>query len=87
MTVNNMGTMLIQSKFPQDLVEYRPFVSAEDAIRNETDMVSDNILIETAKRRILVADTDIGRELKESIGHLEKLLNAYRDGILIEKGI
>ena len=45
------------------------------------------ILIETAKRRILVADTDIGRELKESIGHLEKLLNAYRDGILIEKGI
>lgn len=50
-------------------------------------MVSDNILIETAKRRILVADTDIGRELKESIGHLEKLLNAYRDGILIEKGI
>ena len=70
-----------------NLVEHRPFVSAEDAIRNETDMVSDNILIETAKRRILVADTDIGRELKESIGHLEKLLNAYRDGILIEKGI
>lgn len=68
-----------------NLVEHRPFVSAEDAIRNETDMVSDNILIETAKRRILVADTDIGRELKESIGHLEKLLNAYRDGILIEK--
>ena len=81
------GYTLVANSHGMNLVEHRPFVSAEDAIRNETDMVSDNILIETAKRRILVADTDIGRELKESIGHLEKLLNAYRDGILIEKGI
>ena len=79
------GYTLVANSHGMNLVEHRPFVSAEDAIRNETDMVSDNILIETAKRRILVADT--GRELKESIGHLEKLLNAYRDGILIEKGI
>ena len=81
------GYTLVANSHGMNLVEHRPFVSAEDAIRNETDMVSDNILIETAIRRILVADTDIGRELKESIGHLEKLLNAYRDGILIEKGI
>ena len=81
------GYTLVANSHGMNLVEHRPFVSAEDAIRNETDMVSDNILIETAKRRILVADTDIGRELKESIGNLEKLLNAYRDGILIEKGI
>ncbi len=55
-----------------NLVEHRPFVSAEDAIRNETDMVSDNILIETAKRRILVADTDIGRELKRRVSGIWK---------------
>ena len=70
-----------------NLVAHRPFESAEAAVRDETDMVSDSILVETASRRILVADTDIGRELRESIGHLEKLLDAYRDGVLIEKGI
>ena len=81
------GYTLVANSHGMNLVAHRPFESAEAAIRDETDMVSDSILIETASRRILVADTDIGRELRESIGHLEKLLDAYRDGVLIEKGI
>lgn len=81
------GYTLVANSHGMNLVAHRPFESAEAAIRDETDMVSDSILVETASRRILVADTDIGRELRESIGHLEKLLDAYRDGVLIEKGI
>ena len=33
-----------------------------------------------------ISDTEIGLEMRESIHQLEELLQAYRDGILIEKG-
>lgn len=49
------------------LVAHEPFESAEAAIRKESDIFSDSIIVETAPRRIRVADTDIGAELKESI--------------------
>ena len=42
-------------------------------------------MIETAANRLRVADTDIGTELKESIRHLELLLQAYQDGSIVEK--
>ena len=42
-------------------------------------------MIEVAPVRIRVSDTDIGRELKDQIKQLELLLQAYRDGIVVEK--
>jgi len=36
-------------------------------------------------RRKTVADTDIGKSLKESIHDLEELLAAYRAGTIVEK--
>ena len=45
------------------------------------------MIVESVKRRQRVADTDIGVEIKERIRALEDLLQAYRDGSLIEKGI
>ncbi len=35
--------------------------------------------------RMLVADTDIGKELKKQIADLEKLLYAYRHGYIKER--
>ena len=35
--------------------------------------------------RMLVADTDIGRELKRQISDLKKLLYAYRHGFIKER--
>ena len=61
------------------------FESKEDAIQRESDIFSDTILIETAVNRLRVSDTDIGRELQESIGYLELLLQAYQDGTIVEK--
>ena len=69
------------------LVAHEPFESAEMAIKKESDIFSDSVIIETMKRRQRVADTDIGVEIKERIRALEDLLQAYRDGSLIEKGI
>ena len=67
------------------LVSHEPFESTEAAIRKESDIFSDSIMVETALRRQCVADTDIGVELKESIHQLEELLDAYREGVLVEK--
>lgn len=81
------GYTLVANSHGMNLVAHKPFESAEAAVREETDIVSDTIIVETAAHRIRVADTDIGEELKQSISHLESLLDAYRDGTLIEKGV
>ncbi len=67
------------------LVAHEPFESSLAAIINESDIFSDFIDVETFRRRKLVADTDTGVEIKESIYYLEELLEAYREGTLIEE--
>jgi fructose-1,6-bisphosphatase-3 len=67
------------------LVAHEPFESTESAIIHESDIFSDSTIVETAPVRIRVADTDVGTELRESITQLELLLQAYRNGNIIEK--
>ena len=64
------------------IVEHEEFESKEDAIRRETDIVSDNLKVEDFDRRVYVEDTDTGKRLKEEIEDLKELLKAYRNGIL-----
>lgn len=79
------GYTLVANSHGMRLVSHEPFQSTESAILHESDIFSDSTVVETSADRMLVADTDIGTELKESIKQLEELLQAYRDGILIEK--
>ena len=79
------GYTLVANSHGMRLVAHEPFESAESAILNESDIFSDSSIVETASERILVADTDAGRELCDSIKQLENLLQAYRDGIIVEK--
>ncbi|MBQ9928583.1 MAG: fructose-1,6-bisphosphatase [Lachnospiraceae bacterium] len=79
------GYTLVANSHGMRLVAHEPFESMESAIIHESDIFSDSTIVETAATRIRVADTDIGRELKESIKQLEQLLQAYRDGIIVEK--
>lgn len=81
------GYTLVSNSYGMRLVAHEPFESAEAAIRNESDIFSDDVIVETMRDRKRVADTDIGNEIKERIYALESLLRAYRDGIIIEKGI
>lgn len=67
------------------LVAHEPFESTESAIINESDIISDSIILETSTRRQKIADTDNGAELRETIHQLEELLKAYRDGTIIER--
>lgn len=42
-------------------------------------------VVERMQKRIMVADTDIGKSLKEQIQDLKELVHAYQEGILKEK--
>lgn len=80
------GYTLVVNSHGMRLVAHEPFESTESAIINESDIFSDSFILETTALRQKISDTEIGAELKESIHQLEELLQAYRDGILIEKG-
>ena len=79
------GYTLVANSHGVRLVAHEPFESMEAAIQHESDIFSDSTIVENAPVRIRVADTDIGTEIKESIKQLELLLQAYRDGTIIEK--
>lgn len=81
------GYTLVANSHGMYLVAHEPFESKEAAIRNESDIFSDFINVEIAMKRLNVADTDQGVEIKESIRQLESLLRAYEEGILVEKGV
>ena len=46
---------------------------------------SDTVIREVSAQRERVIDTETGRQLKEQISDLEKLLHAYRTGQILEK--
>lgn len=79
------GYTLIANSYGMRLVAHEPFESAESAIKNESDIFSDTIIVEKFTHRLSVADTDIGLEIKQSIKRLEMLLQSFRDGTLVEK--
>ena len=76
------GYTLVCNSRGMRLVAHEPF---ESAVLNESDIFSDSIDVETFPRRKLVADTDIGREIQDNIYDLEQLLEAYRDGTIMEE--
>ena len=78
------GYTLVYHSRGFQLVQHEPFTSTEDAILRGTDIKSTTQIVEMSNRRMLVADTDIGRELRKQIADLEELLYAYRHGFVKE---
>jgi fructose-1,6-bisphosphatase-3 len=66
------------------LVQHEPFTSAEEAIKNGTDIVSSTQIIELSSQRMMVRDTDKGIKIIGQIEELKELLYAYRHGLIKE---
>lgn len=79
------GYTLVANSHELKLVALEPFTSLEEAIRKDTEIISTELVVKRFTRRLRVADTDIGAELRDSIVYLEKLLHAYREGTIVEK--
>ncbi len=79
------GYTLIYNSYGLILSSHEPFVSTTETIEKERDMHSESVVLESTMNRIKVADTDNGRRMKIKISQLERLLAAYRSGILTER--
>ena len=78
------GYTLIFNSFGLVLAEHEPFESVEKAIEDGNDVVSHKIIVQRVMKRMTVADTDLGKKMKEDIVDLENLLSAYREGLIKE---
>lgn len=78
------GYTLVYDSYGLILAAHEPFESVESAVVSGTDIHSHNAVVSSTGRRMTVADTDRGAQIKEEIEALEALLRAYRSGLLVE---
>ena len=79
------GYTLVYHSRGFQLVQHEPFESRAKAIAEGLDIKSTTIVVELSSHRQMVKDTDKGVELRNQIKDLEKLLFAYRHGLIKEK--
>ena len=79
------GYTLVSGSSRLFLVEHEPFCSRQESIENESDIISKNYLIEQRTKKIYIGDTELGKELKEQIANLKRLIYAYNEGLVKEK--
>lgn len=79
------GYTLTYNSYGLRVVAHEQFRSVDDALVNENDILSEEVVVEYSGLRQKVADTDTGIRLKVQIEDLKKLLQAYRDGIIREQ--
>ncbi len=79
------GYTLVYHSRGFELVQHEPFTSTEEAILNGTDIQGTTQIVEMMGKREKVRDTDIGRGIQLKIADLERLLLAYRKGIIKER--
>lgn len=81
-TTGIAGYTLIYNSYGLRLVSHGPFKGISEAVQQNTDILSTTNILEVAVRRKLVADTDIGAQLRSQIDTLSLLLDAYRTGAM-----
>lgn len=79
------GYTLLNNSYGLQLVAHQPFTSREDAIKNESDIVSTRRVVDRELERRKIEETDVGRKLIEQINVLKELLQAYRSGRITER--
>ena len=84
-TTGIAGYTLVYHSRGFQLVQHEPFTSAEEAVKNGTDILGTTQIVELNHHRVRVRDTDKGAELQSQINELKQLLYAYRHGMLKER--
>ena len=81
-TTGIAGYTLIYNSHGMRLKAHHPFTTVEEALTENLDILSDSEIVETEKRRVMVADTDGGAGIREQIDDLYILLGMYRSGAI-----
>jgi fructose-1,6-bisphosphatase-3 len=79
------GYTLTYSNKKMRLISHEPFISKKNALHKDSrDTISAAEVLKFEQPQ-KIADTDIGKKLKEDVEYLMQLLEAYKDGIIREK--
>jgi len=78
------GYTLVYSSRTMSLRTHQPFESAEKAVNENIDIISQKNILETENHRILVEETDEGEVLRERVHDLKQLVKAYQLGWIKE---
>ncbi len=78
------GYTLVYNSQGLQLVQHEPFTSTKRAIEEGLDIRSMRTIVEFNSQRMLVRDTDKGRQLAREVEELRSLLVAYRYGLIKE---
>ncbi len=78
------GYTLIGSSHEIVLAAHEPFTSADEMIAQGRNITPQTERVDTFPQRTLIADTDTGQMLRGQLEDLQKLVDAYRRGILVE---
>ena len=81
------GYTLVYHSRGFQLVQHEPFTSMQKAIEEGQDIKSSTQIVELSSQRMMVKDTDKGRDLVTQFYDLKKLLLAYRMGLIKEKAL
>lgn len=81
------GYTLISNSHGLRLKAHTPFKGIQRVLKINSDIHSTSQEVEIYKQRMLVKDTNVGKNIMEQIVHLKLLLYAYRKGIILQKPI
>ena len=79
------GYTLVYSADGLRISAHEPFFDANNAIDNNSDIISETIVFESAKSKIKVKDTDNGKKISQKISDLMLLLVQFENGTIKEK--
>ena len=79
------GYTLTFNSYCLRLTAHQPFAGKTRAVRENLDILSSTKVLEVLEKRMMVADTDDGRQLQGQIDDLRQLLDAYRSGAILEQ--
>ncbi len=79
------GYTLIYNSQAMILVSHEPFETHEATIYENVDMIPKEVYVHEVSKRVLVEDTDNGKDIKANIEILKELLHAYRKGLIEQK--
>ncbi len=79
------GYTLIFNSHGIRIKAHYPFQDIEHVLTTNADIDSVTTQVEMEPKRVMIGDTDNGQNLKQQISDLTDLLEAYRDGMIMEK--
>lgn len=84
-TTGIAGYTLIFNSQAMILVSHEPFEDHRATIKKNEDMVPQEVYVKKEPKRVLVEDTDKGKNMKATIEILNELLDAYRKGLIEQR--